>query len=101
MDVTYAAYFKIDELLRLLALSLPEDEGLRASVITTMRTAAEKRVEGVTAHKRRRHYGHAASLAVQCARADGSPAGKAWLRELMDEYRRYPALKREFKEAGA
>ncbi len=50
-----------------------------------MRTAAEKRVEGVTANKRRRHYDHAASLAVKCAQVDGSPAGKAWLRELMDE----------------
>ncbi len=50
-----------------------------------MRTAAEKRVEGVTANKRRRHYDHAASLPVKCAQVDGSPAGKAWLRELMDE----------------
>ncbi|MEO0325395.1 MAG: hypothetical protein AAF447_20735 [Myxococcota bacterium] len=91
----------IDALLRLVDLRLPEDESLRASVISAMRAAAEKRVEGVTANKRRRHYGHAASLAVQCARADGSTAGKAWLRELMDEYRRYPALKRAFKAAGS
>ena len=90
-----------DELLRLADVTLPDDEGIRSSMIAAMRTAAEKRVEGVTANKRRRHYGHAASLAVECARAEGSSAGKAWLRELTDEYRRYPALKREFKAAGA
>lgn len=86
-----------DELLQIADVILPEDEGIRSSMIAAMRTAAEKRVEGVTAKKRRRHYGHAASLAVEYARADGSSAGKAWLLELTDEYRRYPALKREFK----
>lgn len=91
----------VDALFRLADVTLPEDEGIRSTIIAAMRTGAEKRVEGVTANKRRRHYGHAASLAVECARADGSPAGKTWLRELMDEYRRYPALKREFKAAGA
>ncbi|PIE65560.1 MAG: hypothetical protein CSA24_02495 [Deltaproteobacteria bacterium] len=90
-----------DELLRLADVTLPEDEDIRSTMIAAMRKAAEKRIEGVTANKRRRHYGHAASLAVQCAQADGSPAGNAWLCELMDEYRRYPALKREFKAAGA
>ena len=91
----------IDALLRLADVTLPEDDDIRSSIIAAMRTTAEKRVESVTANKRRRHYDHAASLAVQCTGADGSPAGEAWLRELMDEYRRFPALKREFKAAGA
>ena len=89
-----------DVLLRRAEIRAPDDEALRSSLIAAMRTAAEKRVEGVTESKRRRHYGHAAALAVLCARADGSPAGKAWLRGLMDEYRRFPALRRAFGAAG-
>jgi len=87
-------------LLRLADVSAPEDVSVRSTMILAMRTAAEKRVEGVTGNKRRRYYGHAASLAVLCAAVEGSAEGKAWLRELMDEYRRYPALKREFAAAG-
>jgi len=91
----------IEALLRTAAVNAPEDAMLRSSMIEAMRTAAEKRIEGVTENRRRSHYRHAASLAVQCARAGGSPEGKAWLRGLMDKYRRYPALKREFQAAGA
>src|SRR5262249_34219750 len=34
----------------------------RNAAIDAMRTAAEKRVEGILGHSRRRHYGHAALL---------------------------------------
>ena len=91
---------EFDALFRLAGVNLPEDEDIRSSMTAAMRKAAEKRVEGVTANKRRRQYGHAASLAVQCAHTDGSPAGKAWLRELMEGCRRYPALTREFGGLG-
>lgn len=74
---------RFDELLRLADVTHPEDEGIRSSMIAAMRAAAQTRVEGVTANKRRRQYGHAASLVVQCVHADGSPTGEAWLHELM------------------
>jgi hypothetical protein len=88
-------------LLRIADVKILEDARLRPAMIEALRTAAKKRIEGVTEDKRRSRYGQAASLAVQCARVDGSPEGQTWLRELRDEYRRYPALKREFKAAGA
>lgn len=92
----------IEALLRVAGVTLPKGaEDLRARLIGAMRVAAEKRVEGVVADGRRRHYGHAASLAVRCADADGSPAARAWLRGIMAAYRRYPALQREFEAAGA
>jgi len=91
----------IKALLQTADVNAPEAAQLRASMIEAMRAAAQKRIEGVTGSKRRRHYDHAASLAVQCARAEGSPEGETWLRELMHQYRRYPALMREFKAAEA
>lgn len=95
----------IDALLLLADVKAHDESSVRAAMIHAMREAAEKRVQAVTGSKRRRHYGHAASLAVHCARVDGSPAGKAagkaWLRDLIDEYRRYPALQREFEAAAS
>lgn len=49
----------------------------------------------VEAGERRRHYGHAASLALACAQVDSSNTGTKWLDSIRDEYRRYPALQRE------
>jgi len=69
----------------------------RAAVIKAMRRAAEKRIAGVTQNKRRRHYGHAASLAAACVAIDPTPETTAWMAEIRDEYRRYPALQRELK----
>ncbi len=88
-------------LLRTAAVEAPKDALPRPPMLDALKAAAKKRIEGVTEDKLRHHYGHAASLAVQCARADSTPAGQAWLRELVDHYRRYPALKREFEAAGA
>jgi hypothetical protein len=60
-----------------------------------MRKAAEKRIAGVTEKKRRRYYGHAASLALVCAQLDRTADGMQWFADIRDEYRRYPALQRE------
>lgn len=90
----------VDALLRLADLRAPKDDALRSSMVAAMRRAVEQRALGVTSNKRRGQYRHVASLALQCARADGSPQGRAWLGDLMARFRRYPALQREFKAAG-
>lgn len=36
------------------------------AILGAMRVAAEKRIEGILSNSRRRHYGHAAMLAVSC-----------------------------------
>jgi hypothetical protein len=38
----------------------------RDAAIDAMHVAAEKRVEGILGHSRRRHYGHAALLVASC-----------------------------------
>ncbi len=86
---------KVAELIRLAGIRAPTESATRAAVIKAMRTAAEKRIAGVTENKRRRHYGHAASLALACAQVDSSNTGTKWLEGIRDEYRRYPALQRE------
>ena len=85
----------VADLIRLAGIQAPSHPATRAAVIKSMRTAAEKRIAGVTENQRRRHYGHAASLALACAQVDGSAGGTAWLEGIRDKYRRYPALQRE------
>ena len=84
------------EILSLAGAEGPADDKARRAVIEAMRTAAAKRVAGVTEHKRRRYYGHAAELVAACAAADAGPETTRWVAELRVEYRRYPALRREF-----
>jgi hypothetical protein len=86
---------KVGYLIRLAGIQAPTDPAARAAVVKSMRAAAEKRIAGVTENKRRRHYGHAASLALACAQVDSSTAGTKWLDGIRDEYRRFPALQRE------
>lgn len=88
----------IEEILDLAETKLPDETSLRLSLVGAMRTAAEKRITGVTEEKRRARYSHAASLAVQCVQVDESQ--ESWLIALMAKYRRYSALKREFKALG-
>lgn len=88
---------EIGDLLTRANVAQPSVFSARAAMIRAMRMAAEKRIEGVTAKKRRRYYAHAAMLALACARVDATPEGRAWLASLRDEYRRYPALQREFE----
>ena len=87
----------IESLLDQAGVTAPADSKARAAVIEAMRKAAAERIEGVTGNKRRRHYGHAASLALACAQVDGSPEAASWLAAIRDEYRRYPALQRELE----
>lgn len=70
----------------------------RSAMLAAMRKAAEKRVEGVTKKKRRRHYDHAAQLVAACAALDPTPAGGRWLTALRSRYSRYPALQGELNE---
>ena len=81
----------------LMSLAVPPrpDANARASVLKAMRAAAEKRVSGVTENKRRRHYGHAASLVACCAELDRSANTTTWVMSIRSEYRRYPALQGE------
>ena len=91
----------LDALTQLAGLRRPADPAQAAPLIEAMRTAATQRIVGVTANARRNDYAHAAALAVECARVEGSPAGAAWLRGLRVAHRRYPSLMRAFEAAGA
>lgn len=72
----------------------PQGGSDRAAMLNAMRKAAEKRIAGVTENKRRRHYAHAATLAMTCMRID--PGGSsAWMAKIRSDYRRYPALQHE------
>jgi len=85
----------IMDLLELARVSEPGGTRSRAAMIKAMRKATEKRIAGVTENKRRRHYRHAADLALACARIDDSAETTRWLTAIRDGYRRYPALQRE------
>jgi hypothetical protein len=87
-------------LLELANVATPNVAKSRAAVIKAMRKAAERRIAGVTENKRRRHYGHAASLALACVQIDASAEAAGWLAAIRDEYRRYPALQRELSHRG-
>ncbi len=78
-----------------------KDESVRAAMLKSMRTAAEKRLDGVTKNKRRRWYEHAALLATACAALDTSEVSHVWLADIRKKYSRYPALQREFDELAS
>jgi hypothetical protein len=86
---------KLDDILELAGVAGPADAGTRDLVLKAMRTAAEKRLVGAVANKRRRYYGHAALLAKACVAVDPTPETAAWMDAIRDAYRRYPALQRE------
>jgi len=90
----------VDDVLALAGIDTVEDPSARAAMLKAMQKAVQKRLDGVTENKRRRYYGHAASLAVACAAVDASGASMKWLAGIRDEYRRYPALQREFDQLG-
>ncbi len=83
---------KIDDLLRDAGVEGASDAAVRSAVLCAMRKAAEKRVAGVTEQKRRRHYGHAASLVAACVACDGSREMARWAATLRKGHRRFPAL---------
>lgn len=74
----------------------------RNSMIDAMRIAAEKRVEGILGHSRRRHYGHAAMLAGLCVALAPTDRGKdasAWIAGLRQKYNRRHAFREELTRA--
>ncbi|NOZ77765.1 MAG: hypothetical protein GXP48_01030 [Acidobacteria bacterium] len=73
----------------------------RAEVLAAMKAAAEKRLAGITKGKFRRHYGHAASLAVACLEADATEETRVWFNQVRARYRRFYALQRELVRLGA
>jgi hypothetical protein len=75
------------------------DAGVRGAVLAAMRKAAEKRLAGVTGHKRRRHYSHAAQLVAACVACDESPEAASWLSAIRTKYRSFPALRAELTRA--
>jgi len=90
---------EIDQIFERAGLGVLANSDAREAVIDSMRTAAERRVEGVVRNRRRQHYEHAASLVAICAAIDPSPTTARWLTRLRDEYRRYPALRAELDRA--
>ena len=86
-----------DDILRAVGAVGALDARARIAVLGAMRTAAERRVAGVTEQKCRRHYGHAASLVAACAACDPSPETARWATRLRKGYRRFPALCAEFE----
>ena len=74
----------------------------RHSIVAAMWIAAEKRVEGIMGHSRRRHYGHAAILAGLCvalAPADRAKDASAWIAGLRQKYNRRHAFRAELTRA--
>jgi hypothetical protein len=71
----------------------------KGAVLAAMRRAAESRLAGVTEHKRRGHYRHAALLVASCQACDPSPEAAGWVRSIKTGYRRFPALRNELDRA--
>lgn len=70
--------------------------------IKAMRTAAEKRIEGILGNSRRRHYGHAALLVASCVAC--APKGQhaeaaRWAGEIRQLYWRRHAFRQELAKA--
>lgn len=86
---------EVAEILKLAGVTGLQDGETRTAALFAMRAAAKKRIAALTKNKRRRHYGHAASLALACVQHDPTPDSASWLAAIRDEYRRYPALQRE------
>lgn len=86
------------DILRQAGIERPPDGRVRSAVLAAMRKAAERRVAGITKHKRRRHYGHAAELVATCVACDPSSEAARWATTVRQEYRRFPALRAELEE---
>lgn len=89
------------DVLAIAKLATVTEPATRAAMLKAMRWAANKRLAGVTRHQRRRHYGHAASLALACLALDDSEASRRWFTATRGRYSRYSALQREFERLGA
>ena len=95
----------IAELLVLARPGLNIDAKGREVVLEAMRAAALRRVEGILSHKRRHHYGHAATLVACClevAPAVGRRKELAdWVDDVRKKYSRFSAFQEELTTALA
>jgi hypothetical protein len=76
----------------------------RRGMLDAMRVAAEKRIEEILTHSRRRHYGHAATLAASClacAPRDGEQVFTGWIAAVQQKYSRRHAFRDELTRAMA
>ena len=85
----------VQELTELAGPARPPTAEAREAMLRALRKAAKKRLRGVTRHKRRRYYRHAAELVATCVALDPTPGTRRWLAGIRSDYGRYPALKRE------
>lgn len=69
------------------------EPSVRATLLTAMRKAAERRVDGLTGVKRSRHYDHAAELVAAVVECDPSPETAGWVVSLREAYRRFPSMR--------
>jgi hypothetical protein len=95
----------IAELIAKARSTLSIDPKGRAAMLEAMRTAARKRVDGILGKKRRRYYGHAATL-VACCLELGPTAGSQeavaeWVHDLRKRYSRFHAFQEELESALA
>ena len=84
--------------------SLKVTDADRDVSIDAMRSAAEKRVEGILSNSRRRHYGHAALLVASClafAPKRREAELSAWYAKLRLQYARRSAFRQELTRAFA
>jgi hypothetical protein len=78
------------------------DGAHRDALRDAKRVAAEKRIEAILSHSRRRHYGHAAMLAAACVAL--APTGRqreliTWIALLRQAYSRRSAFRQELTRA--
>ena len=85
------------ELLEGAGVGGPVTDGDRQAMLTAMRKAAERRLDGVTGKKRRRYYWHGAQLIAACVALDDGASTARWMGRVREKYRRYPALQGEFR----
>jgi hypothetical protein len=71
----------------------------RKILLDAMKAAARKRALGVTGEKRRRHYGHAATLVACCVELEGGAAASDWLAEIRAQTSRFYAFREELARA--
>jgi hypothetical protein len=90
---------EVGQILREAGVEGIPEASARSAVLAAMRKAAESRLAGVTEHKRRRHYRHAAELVAACAAHDRSPETARWVSSIQTEHRRFPALRAELDRA--
>jgi hypothetical protein len=92
----------ITALIRAVRPTIRLDSADRDALLDAMRVAAEKRIEAILGHSRRRHYGHAAMLAAVCVAL--APTGRrrefiTWITVLQQTYSRRSAFRQELSRA--